>query len=81
MSILLRIVHGLWLVLVYWPAMLLAVALAATLTVVVTPLAGGTRAGRWIAVPWGRLVTLLLPARVEHVGHWPLDPGWICAGS
>ncbi|GAB4189706.1 MAG: lysophospholipid acyltransferase family protein [Wenzhouxiangellaceae bacterium] len=73
MWMVLRFIHQLWIWLIYLPLVLITMLIAASLTILLVPLIGASRAGRLTALPWARMVTQLLPARVELSGHWPLD--------
>jgi 1-acyl-sn-glycerol-3-phosphate acyltransferase len=71
MSVLTRIFHPLWVLLIYLPLAVVSLAVAVFGVVLLTPFFGRSRTYRWCAVNWARLLVALLPMKIEVVGEWP----------
>jgi 1-acyl-sn-glycerol-3-phosphate acyltransferase len=71
MSVLFRILHALWVLLIYLPLAVIGLTFAVLGVVLLTPWFGRSRTYRWCAVNWARLLVALLPMKIEVVGAWP----------
>lgn len=69
-----RIVHFVWVVLIYLPLAMVSLMVVATMALTLTPLIGRSRAYRWTAVAWSHLLVSLLPVKIELQGYWPENP-------
>ena len=69
MSLLLSVLHKLWLLLVFAPLLLLWTLLALVAAFLLRVLLGERRAGAWVAPVWTRVLTTMLPLRVRICGR------------
>ncbi|MDA3932925.1 MAG: lysophospholipid acyltransferase family protein [Gammaproteobacteria bacterium] len=65
--------HKVWLVLIFAPYLLLSTLLVLLAAFVLRLLFGERRAGAWVAPVWTRMLTTLLPMRVEISGREHID--------
>ncbi|MBU1187644.1 MAG: 1-acyl-sn-glycerol-3-phosphate acyltransferase [Gammaproteobacteria bacterium] len=73
MSLLLSVLHKLWLLLVFAPLLLLWTLLALVAAFLLRVLLGERRAGAWVAPVWTRVLTTMLPLRVRIRGREHID--------
>lgn len=67
--------YPLWQWLVYVPMIALITLICAILAVILALLVSPRVANLYIAVPWGRMLTWLVPVRVDIEGREHVDPG------
>jgi 1-acyl-sn-glycerol-3-phosphate acyltransferase len=67
--------YPLWQWLVYMPIVVVITLVGATLSVTIALLVSPRLANLWIAVPWGKLVSVLAPVRVRVEGLEHVEPG------